>query len=61
MTDAQRTIKAKNRDREYYVYLANLRNDFYNKGNNEMAMDVQGEINAMGDEKNNFRNTFNKA
>tara|TARA_R110002126_G_scaffold18874_1_gene71542 strand:- start:339 stop:524 length:186 start_codon:yes stop_codon:yes gene_type:complete len=60
MTDAQMSIKAKNRDRKYYVYLANLRNDFYNKGNTEMAIDVQEEIDTMGDEKNNFRNTFNK-
>jgi|TARA_R110000782_G_scaffold168971_1_gene260950 hypothetical protein len=42
-------------DREYYLYLANLRNDFYNKGNLDKAQDVQEEIDTMGSEKNNFR------
>ena len=47
--------RAKARDRKYYVYLANLRNDFYNAGNTEMAIDVQEEINTMGDEIINWR------
>ena len=36
------TLKA-----DYLIYLQNLRNDFYNRGNNEAATKVQNEINNL--------------
>ena len=47
--------RTEQRARDYYLFLANLRNDFYNRGNNEKAKDVQEEIDLLGPEKNNFR------
>lgn len=32
---------------EYLIYLQNLRNDFYNKGNNNAALKVQFKINDL--------------